>query len=340
MIKEKELKEIRKLLEESENPLFFYDDDTDGLCSYLLLKKKYGKGKGICVKGSPVLDEKFVRKIKEVMPDRVFILDIPIVKQDFIDKVNVPIVWIDHHEVCDVEGVKIFNPRKENKDDNSPTAYWCYRVVEENLWIGMIGMIGDWFIPKDLMKEFSKYDLLDVKVKDPGEALFDSKFGKLVRIFNFVLKGNISDVKNVVSVLLKIEDPLEILESKSSKGKFIYSMYEKVNKNYGELLKEALRSVKDEKVLLFVYSNNKISFTGDLSNELLYRFPDKLIIIGRIKEDRVMFSLRSGKYRVSELVKKAVSKVEGYGGGHLYACGANIAKDDYMKFVDEIREGI
>ena len=340
-MKEKELKEIRKILEESENPLYFYDDDTDGLCSYLLLKKKYEKGKGICVKGSPVLDEKFVRKVNEIMPDKVIILDMPIVTQDFIDKVNVPIIWIDHHEIQEREGVKIYNPRKWDKEDNRPTAYWCYRIVEENLWIGMIGTVGDWYLPKEYLGKFRKdHGLLKEDVKEPGEALFNTEFGKLVRIFNFVLKESVTNVKNVVSVLLKIEDPFDILEGKTSKGRFVYKMYEKINKGYDELLEKALDEIKDEKVIVFIYSAKKTTFTGDLGNELLYKFPDRLIIIGRVKEDRVMFSLRSGKYKVSPLVKKAVSKVEGHGGGHLYSCGANIAKEDYVKFIEEIKKGV
>ena len=40
-------KEIRDLVQSSENPLFFFDDDEDGLCSFLLLWKHIKKGKGI-----------------------------------------------------------------------------------------------------------------------------------------------------------------------------------------------------------------------------------------------------------------------------------------------------
>lgn len=340
MITESELKEIRGFLEESENPLFFYDDDTDGLCSYLLLKKKYGKGKGVCVKGSPVLDEKYLKKVKEIMPDKIFILDIPIVEQDFVDKVSVPIIWIDHHELQDIKGVRIYNPRKENEKDNRPVAYWCYEIVKDYLWLGMCGVIGDWYIPKKYMKELSESGLISEDVDDPGEALFNTEFGKLCRIFNFVLRGSITDVKNVVNILLKIESPREILNRETNRGKFVYKMYEKVNREYGVLLEKALGSIGNEKVIVFVYSSKKMTFTGDLSNELLYKFPDRLIIIGRVKDERVMFSLRSGKYEILPLVKKALEKVEGYGGGHLYSCGAHVVKKDYMKFIREIKKGI
>ena len=35
MIPKKEIKEIRKALSESARPLIFFDDDPDGLCSFL-----------------------------------------------------------------------------------------------------------------------------------------------------------------------------------------------------------------------------------------------------------------------------------------------------------------
>ena len=52
--------QARKLLAESTNPLFFYHDDPDGLCSYLILKRFYKKGHGHMVKASPYLTEDFL----------------------------------------------------------------------------------------------------------------------------------------------------------------------------------------------------------------------------------------------------------------------------------------
>ena len=41
MLSTEQINEIRKALEEATNPLFFFDDDQDGIASYLLLKRKY-----------------------------------------------------------------------------------------------------------------------------------------------------------------------------------------------------------------------------------------------------------------------------------------------------------
>ena len=50
MLKKTQIEEFRKYLKKSENPLFFFDDDPDGLCSYLILKKYIDKGKGAVLK--------------------------------------------------------------------------------------------------------------------------------------------------------------------------------------------------------------------------------------------------------------------------------------------------
>ena len=148
MIPEKELEEIRIYLNKSENPLFFFDDDPDGLCSFLMLKKYVNdKGKGVILKTAPILDLKFERKIKEDSPDFIFVLDIPIISQEFIDKANVPIIWIDHHPIVEREGTHHYNPRFYNKNINIPVSYICYKLTKQDLWLATVGCVYDFEIP-------------------------------------------------------------------------------------------------------------------------------------------------------------------------------------------------
>ncbi|MDP2908070.1 MAG: hypothetical protein Q8O03_09140, partial [Nanoarchaeota archaeon] len=121
MITEKQISEIKGFLDKSENPLFFFDDDADGLCSYLLFKRYVNRGKGVVIKSSPVLDVSFLRKVEEYSPDIVFILDKPMISEDFIEGVHVPIVWVDHHNPVDVKGVRYYNPKVNNPDVYLPT---------------------------------------------------------------------------------------------------------------------------------------------------------------------------------------------------------------------------
>src|SRR3989338_10446109 len=98
MLDEKEINNIREELKNCKNPLFFFHDDPDGLCSFLLLYRYIKEGSGVVVKAKPTLDKRFISKVHEYSPDKVFIVDVPIVDQEFIDEAKTKVVWIDHHE--------------------------------------------------------------------------------------------------------------------------------------------------------------------------------------------------------------------------------------------------
>jgi len=341
MLGDKEINQIREELDNCKNPLFFFHDDPDGLCSFLLFYRYIREGHGIVFKAKPGLGVRFLGKVEEYMPDKIFILDIPIVDQEFLDKVKVPVIWIDHHKPLERNKVKYFNPRIKDKDDGTPVTRICYGVVKKDIWVAAIGCIGDWYIP-DFFDEFKKRygNLVEKELKDPGKIYFETKLGKLVRIVSYILKGKTSDVIKCFKVLTRIESPNEISEQKTARGKFIYKRFEKINKEYEELLNEAVKHASKDKLLIYVYKENKMSFSGDLSNELIYRYPDKIVIVGREKSGEVRLSLRSMKNMLPPIIEKALIGVVGYGGGHEYACGANVKKEDFERFIENIREQI
>lgn len=332
------LEEIKKYLEKSDNPLIFFDDDSDGLASFLLIYKYLGRGKGIVVT-HPTVDESYIRKVREYNPDLVLILDKHKIEQDFVDKVTVPVIWIDHHPIIDIKGVKYFNPRLYNKE-NFPTSYWCYEIVKENLWIAIIGLLADHCL--EHFKEFSKQyeDLVNYDVKEPFDAVFNTKIGTLAILFTFILKGKASEVKKSISILTKINDPYEILNKNTPRGKFIYDRFEKIKKEYDGVLKDALKnSIITKNILLYTYYSGKTSSTAILANELIYRFKDKVIIIAREKDGRMKMSLRThykSKIILPSLINKAVEGLKGNSGGHDHACGGEIDKENFKTFIDRL----
>ncbi len=341
MITEKQITEIREQLEESKNPLFFFHDDADGLCSFLLLYRFVKEGHGIIVKTTPKVDEKFLKKVQEYHPDKIFIVDIAIVEQDFIDKANVPIIWIDHHEPLERSKVKYYNPRIKEPLNNVPSSYMCYHVVQQDLWIAMAGCIGDWFMPSFADEFKAKYsELISEGIKDPEDALFKSKIGSLARMMEFCLKGKTSEAMKCVKIMTRIKSPYEILNQETAAGRYIYKRYETVNKDYTQMLNHALSQKPDKKFLMFQYIHSKISFTKDIANELLYRNPTKIIIIAREKSDEMKISIRSKKTKLPELLKKALVGIDGFGGGHEHACGANIKKKDFDRFIENFKRQI
>ena len=338
---DKEIQEIRDELDNCKKPLFFFDDDCDGLCAFLLLYRYVREGKGIVVKSLPRLDETFLRKIREYEPDKVFVMDIANVEQDFIDGAKKPIVWIDHHEPPKRSHVKQFNPRIHKKDDNLPTTFLCYQAVQQDLWIAATGCVADWFVPPFFAEFRKEYpDLVENSLKTPPAIIYESRLGELIRIFSHILKGKTEDVMKCIRILTRIKGPYEILRQETAAGRFIYRRYTKIKKEYDKLMKEILEDTGKGKLLVFTYKDNKMSFTGDLSNELLYRFPDRVIIIAREKSGEMRMSLRSRNIVIPPILERSLKGLDGYGGGHEYACGASVKVKDFEEFLRRVKGDI
>ncbi len=342
---EQQIKEIQTILHHAQKPLFFFDDDQDGLSSFLLLYRWVKKGTSVVVKTTPKLDEKYLPKVEECRPDVVIILDKPMVEQSFIDAMHAicapKIVWIDHHPLQKNTGVLYYNPRQNDETDNRPTNYWCWQVVKEympeDMWIAMVGCIGDWHLP-DFTSEFcAKYPAL---MNNPNmtveQALYETKIGKVARIFSFILKGPTKKAMNCVKILTRVNSPEDILEQKTQQGKYVWKWFSEVNAGYVELKKSVAET--DENILLFTYTEDKMSFTSDLSNELLYMYPKKTILICRQKGLEMKCSIRNTTKVLPPLIKESLEGLTGYGGGHDHACGLCVNIDDFSVFLERMKK--
>jgi single-stranded DNA-specific DHH superfamily exonuclease len=347
MLTEKQMEEIRQDLDNSERPLFFFHDDADGVCSFLQFYKHCNKGKGIIVKSTPKVDENHVNAVRNYEPDKIFILDLAMVTQDFVDSVKQKIIWIDHHDRADIgdnaiKGVKYYNPKQNSKDDNTCIAKISYDIFKEHLWLGAVGTIGDWQLPEDMITEINEKlpELFSKDIVTPEKALFDSKIGKIAKIINFSMKGNIKEVHKTFKVLTRIDSAYELLNQESEQAKFVMKRYKKFEESYDRLLKEARNKNKnDDPLLVFSYPGSEVSLSGELSNELLYLFPEKLIIIARHHDNKMKTSFRSaGKIKVKNILEKAIIGINGRFGGHEYACGGMIEDTDWDVFINNIRE--
>lgn len=339
MLTEKQYDEIRSELDNCKNPLFFFDDDQDGLCSFLLLRRFKGDGKGFIVKTTPRIDESLTRYVHESGADKVFILDIANVDQEFIDSCPVSVVWIDHHGPFKRDNVKYFNPRISG--ESQPTTFMAYETVKQDLWLATAGCVADWFIPP-FMDEFEKAfpDLIGRSYSEPGDIIFDTELGKLIRILSFVLKGKSEDVKKSFNLMINVTSPYEILRQETDAGKFLYKRFSELEQPFQILRTDVLKQVEEstEKVVLYIYKDDMHSFTSDIANEMTYRFKDKIVIVGREKSGEMKCSVRSASIELPPIIEQAVSGLRGHGGGHEFACGLNVAKDDFDEFMRRFRE--
>jgi single-stranded DNA-specific DHH superfamily exonuclease len=340
MLSEKQISEIKDWLNRAQNPVFFFDNDVDGLASFLLLQRFIGRGKGVAIRSFPELNKSYARKINELKPDVIFIVDKPLVDPEFFEDArtkNIPVVWIDHHPLQKVpEDVSYYNPLQGDKPTNEPVSYWCYKIAGQDLWISFAGCISDWFYP-DFAEEFrKKYPDLIEDYKKADEILFETKIGRLVNILNFALKDSTSNVVKMTKSLEKAKDPYEIFSDE--KYAHITSRYEHINKKFGDVFEKAEKIAEKAKKLVFFKYSGEIKFSSELANRLMYKNPGKIIAVAMISGEKVNISFRGKKVR--DYIEKALEKIDGRGGGHEMAAAATIQKDDLERFIDAIEEQI
>src|SRR3989344_1239408 len=339
MLTSPEIALLQEELRTAKNPLFFYDADADGLCSFLLLYRIIKEGKGIRVSATSKIDLELVRKVQENHPDKIFILDIPMVDQLFVDAVKLPLFWIDHHQPQEVRKVHYFNPRISNPNSYFPTTRMAYQVSQnsDDLWIAAAGCLADWHMPDFIEQVIEKYPELLPEKCDLATALYKHPIGRLEKLFFFLQKGPSAEVRKSISILTRISSPQEIFNQETAAGKFIYRRFEKVNAKYEEIFAQAKKNVTKSRIILFTYNSQQWSFTANIANQLSAVYPKKVVIIAREKSGSMKCSLRA-QFPIAEALERALIGVEGYGGGHPNACGAVIKQEDWERFLGQFKE--
>ncbi len=338
MLTKNQVNEIRELLNNSSNPLFLFDNDPDGLCSFLLLQKYTKRGKGFPIRSFPDLNETYFRKITELNPDCLFILDKPIISESFfkrIEEINLPVVWIDHHKVDKKQipkFVNYYNPLFNRKKSEEPVTALCYQINSNKdlVWLAVVGSISDRFFP-DFYAEFKeKYPDLAVDSREAFEIFYTSQIGKIARIFSFALKDSTTNVINMIKFMIKTNTPYEVLED-SSLNHMMHRRFEQIDSKYQRLMKKATRIGDNSSRVLFFQYAGELSISSDISNELSYRFPKKIIVVAYVSGLKVNISVRGKNIR--EKVLESIKGLSGAtGGGHENAVGAQVKFDDLKTF--------
>jgi|SRR3989344_2411469 len=339
MLTPKQVQLLQDELATAQNPLFLYDSDGDGLSAFLLLYRIRHEGRGVRVSTTSKIGLEFLRKVEELNPDKIFILDIPMLDQEFVDAVKRPIFWIDHHQPQQIRNVHYFNPRIKDPDAYIPTTRMAWQVSEnqDDIWIAVAGCLADWHMPDFIEQFIEKYPYLLPEKKDLAETIFDNPVGQLVKLFFFLQKGPSSEVKKSIKILMKIKSPDEIFRQETAAGKFLYKRFEKINKKYEEILQQAKKSITRSRFIIFRYPSAYWSFTTNVANELAAAYPQKVVIIAREKSGEMKCSLRA-QVPILGALTAALQGIEGRGGGHPNACGAVIKEQDWDRFLDNFKQ--
>jgi len=347
MLSKEKLDEIKEHLEKARNPVFFYDNDADGLCSYIILRRVLGRGLGVAVRSYPELDERYADKAEQLKADCVFVLDKPTISDGFVNRIkglNLPLIWIDHHgiELRNFTREKIKNGEIEcynNSESGEPTTYIVQQIFnrEEDKWISLIGCISDHYLP-DFASDFGdKYPELWAKnIKEPFDVLYNTEFGKIARAINFGLKDSLTNVVAMQNYLIKCNTPGDVL-AESSGNDALRKKYEELSKRCRKFVEEA-ESTKTDELIFFTYGGES-SISSDIANELYHRNKGKYVAVSFMKGNISNVSLR-GK-NVKKILSNILPKLEhATGGGHEDAVGARIMTGDLERFKEMLLDEI
>lgn len=340
MLTSKQLEEIRDQLEASQNPLFFYDNDADGLCAFLILRRALDRGRGIAIKSFPDLKGQYTKKVDELNPDTIIILDKAELSEEFAnhaEEKGIPILWIDHHESKTPKETIKKTSYYTSYPSSEPTSYIAQKIFNrsQDIWLGIIGCIGDVYMP-DFAEKFSEEnpDLLPSN-EDAFVALQATTIGKIARKLNFGLMDTTTHIVQLIKYLFKAKNAYDLLEENASTKQF--------HKRSGQLEEffqkqiEKAESHFDEnsKVLFFTYSGNT-SMSSEISNRLAFNHKDCLIIVAFLRPEKANISVRGkGALKITKAATKDL--LGATGGGHENATGAMVPISDFEKFKENIK---
>lgn len=342
MLTQEQILEIREHLENAKNPIFFFDNDPDGLCSFLLLQRYIGRGKGVVIKSLPDLDETYFRRVEELNSDYIFVLDKPTISQEFLDlaeKAGIPLVHIDHHNVSKTPIKYYYNTYYVDKKYD-PVSYLCYAIAnkKEDMWLAAIGCITDSFLPDFIPEIEKKYPgLIDFKYKTAFDILYKTKLGEICMVISFAIRDKTSNVVSLMKFLRDAKTPYDILEENNKTRGFL-EKFKEINSKYQKLLEKSEAYAKD-KIIFFSYGGD-LSINQYLANEIAYKHPKKPIVVIYKKGSMANVSLRWEK-DIRTATVNAISTIEGAsGGGHEHASGARIPSDKIGDFKEKLLEEI
>ena len=339
------LEQLRTEITTSHKPLYFFDDDPDGVAAFLYLYGYKKDGRGILVKARPELNEFFAKIVTNHQPDRIIILDIALMNDYFREKIRTPISWIDHHDPQEKlpKNISYYNPKKYAPDSYIPTSQVAYEALhaEEGMhelsWVAAAGCIGDYVLPSFLTELNEQFPDLLRGHHDLDMIRYHSPLGTITRMFSFLTMGATADANNNMKILTRVTDPRELTEGTTSRGRFLIKQFKKIDKQYQQILDEALATPIKDKVLFFKYAENKISVTTELANELSILNKKCLIIVARERNGECKMSLRyTNELRAA--LEKALEHVDGHGGGHAMACGASVKSSDIERFLEILKD--
>lgn len=343
MLSASQLLELKTLLQSAQMPVFLFDNDADGLCSFVIARRALGVGEGIPVRTYPSIDPAYVDRAVGYGADMLVVLDKPFLSDAFIEKVHtsgLPLVSIDHHSVPQpdlailAERCHVFNPALEIMRSDEPVSYLLYQALgkKEDLWLAGAGCIADHYLPAFWGELVQTYPDYVHPIQSPFEGYYETELGKIAQACNFGLKDSVSAVKKLLTHLIGCTGPGDVLGERAP-----LSFLTKVTTLRTALERHMQDAGTPEKGLLVYQYGGATSMSADIANMLSYRHASMVIVVIYMNGNTANISLR-GK-GVKEMFERILPVFpSASGGGHAEAVGARVQAEDVPRFIACLKE--
>jgi len=325
-ITEKQAIEFISEIQPQDKVGLIFHDDLDGLCSGIQMFNHISKLK------CKIATKIYTYGTQVSLPNgfancnKVIFMDLgPFALQKFHPLLkNKKILSIDHHPEDMEMPSDVLNYRSKGY---IPASRMVYELLKENVWLGILGTLGDVgekypenekFVNKFL--ELNNIELEEMR----NNYVF--KLASLLVYFNdnlekaFELLRKIKDLSNLDEIE-QYSQPVET-EAREFEAKF-QSEKEKINK------------------ITFFYFEPKFDIKTMIINKISIENPKEILIFVNKTKTNLNVSARNSerKYNVADILKKAVLGLENASaGGHACAAGGYFQQKDLALFKDNLKK--
>lgn len=341
--------EFLKNIKSRDNVIIIYNNDADGICSCILIKKlleKTAKAVPYIISQPMPTEKNLIRKIQTTLPTKIVFLDLAIDQQQDVLKKLVrlcDILIIDHHQItkdANSPDVVHCNPRFNNPKIYQSATYLAYKICEEitdmseHLWIAAVGMIGDYNLDdsQDLVNQVRE------KCEIKEGKLYDSFLGRIADMISSARATRELTCEQMVEILGKAKSPEDFQKTEGSEK--MVEAYKAVENEFVAIEHDAEANTESIGNLVLYNLKSKFTLGSAVSTRLSEKYTKKMLVIYSKEKGKIHISARNqkGAFNVAKILQKAAQGLNASAGGHDRAAGATVDEKDWEIFRERLIE--
>jgi len=330
-------------IEKKSKVLVIHHSDADGCCSGEILGRAL-KARGIkkisfvSPRLNPYVTPEIKNRIKKERPDVVLVADMGGDSLAYLEGLGCKVAVFDHHRVFAgfPKNIIHVNPNLLNLPQslNPSAAYIIYRSCKkfskEIDWLAVVGSIGD----KGEKKISGLVEEVIQKYKTNFEAL--RTCAKRIDAAEAYRPGS---AKVAIAALSECKLPDCLASGEGKNAKKLASWELRVREEINRLVQEHVKNAEffDNPKLIVYEIKTPYGIKGDVANVLQELYQEYSTLVYSRSKGTVRLSMRSSIADLSAAIRAATTGIDGKGGGHPRASGAEVAEKDFQKFLNNLK---